>query len=47
MAVQGRLSRNRERNIWMAMEKTRKEKGKFERKRKGYKLCREDIEVTE
>ena len=31
----------------MALEKMRKEKRKFERKRKRNKLCREDIEVTE
>ena len=31
----------------MAVEKTRKGKRKFERKRKRYKLCREEIDVTE
>ena len=31
----------------MAVEKTRKEKRKFERKRKGYKLCREEMDVTD
>ena len=31
----------------MAAEKTRKEKRKFERKRKGYKLCREEMDVTD
>ena len=31
----------------MAVEKTRKGKRKFERKRKRYKLCREEIHVTE
>ena len=31
----------------MAVEKMRKGKKKFERKRKRYKLCREEIDVTE
>ena len=31
----------------MAVEKMRKGKEKFERKRKKYKLCREEIDVTE
>ena len=31
----------------MAVEKMRKGKRKFERKRKRYKLCREEIDVTE
>ena len=31
----------------MTVEKMRKGKRKFERKRKRYKLCREEIEVTE
>ena len=31
----------------MAVEKTRKGKRKFERKKKRYKLCREEIDVTE
>ena len=31
----------------MAVEKARKGKRKFERKGKRYKLCREDIDVTE
>ena len=31
----------------MAVEKTRKEKRKFERKRKGYKLWREEMDVTD
>ena len=31
----------------MSVEKMRKEKTNFERKRDGYKLCREDIDVTE
>ena len=31
----------------MAVEKMRKGKRKFERKRKRYKLCKEEINVTE
>ena len=31
----------------MAVEKMRKGKRKFERKRKRYKLCREEIDITE
>ena len=31
----------------MAVEKMRKGKKKFERKRKSYKLCRKEIDVTE
>ena len=31
----------------MAVEKMRKGKRKFERKRQRYKLCREEIDVTE
>ena len=31
----------------MAVEKMRKGKKRFERKRKRYKLCREEIDVTE
>ena len=31
----------------MAVEKMRKGKRKFERKRKIYKICREEINVTE
>ena len=31
----------------MTLEKRRKGKRKFERKRKRYKLCREEIDVTE
>ena len=31
----------------MAMEKMRKGEIKFERKRKRYKLCREEIDITE
>ena len=31
----------------MAVEKMRKGKRKFERKRKRYKICREEIDVTE
>ena len=31
----------------MAVEKMRKGKKKFERKRKRYNLCREEIDVTE
>ena len=31
----------------MSVEKMRKRKRKFERKRKRYKLCREEIDVTE
>ena len=31
----------------MAVEKMSKRKRKFERKRKRYKLCREDMDVTE
>ena len=31
----------------MAVEKMTKGKKKFERKRKRYKLCREEIDVTE
>ena len=31
----------------MAMEKMRKGGKKFERKRKRYKLCREEIDITE
>ena len=31
----------------MAVEKVRKGKRKFERKRKRYKLCREEADVTE
>ena len=34
-------------NIWMVVEKMRKGKKKFERKTKRYKLCREEMEVTE
>ena len=46
MAVQ-RLKETEKENIWMAVEKMRKGKRKFERKRKRYKLCREEIDVTE
>ena len=31
----------------MAAEKIRKGKKKFERKRKRYKLCREEMDITE
>ena len=31
----------------MTLEKRRKGKRKFERKRKRYKLCREEIDITE
>ena len=41
------LKETEQQNFWMAVEKTRKEKRKFERKRKGYKLCREEMDVTD
>ena len=52
MAVQGApfkkdLKEIENENIWMAVKKMRKGKRKFERKRKRYKLCREEIDVTE
>ena len=48
MAVQGWFKKKTEKeNIWMAVEKMRKGKRKFEEKRKRYKLCREVIDVTE
>ena len=47
MAVQGRFKRNREGKHLVVVEKMRQGKRKFERKKKGGKLCREEIEVTE
>ena len=41
------LKKTKKENIWMAVEKVRKGKRKFERKRKRYKLCREKIDVAE
>ena len=34
-------------NIWIAVEKMRKRKRKFERKKTRYKLCREEMDATE
>ena len=42
-----RFKKTEKENIWMAVEKMRKGKRKFERKRKSYKLCREEMGVTE
>ena len=41
------LKETEKENIWMAVEKMRKGEKKFERKRKRYKLRREEIDVTE
>ena len=41
------LKETEKENIWMAVEKMRKRKRKFERKRKKYKLCREEMDVIE
>ena len=42
-----RFKKTEKENIWMAVEKMRKGKRKFERKRTSYKLCREEMCVTE
>ena len=41
------LKETEKENIWMAVEKMRKGKRKFEIKRKRCKLCREEMDVTE
>ena len=41
------LKETEKENILTAVEEMRKGKRKFERKRKRYKLCREEIDVTE
>ena len=40
------LKETEKENIWMVVEKMRKGERKFERKRKRYKLCTEEIDVT-
>ena len=41
------LKETEKENVWMAVEKMRKGKKRFERKTKRYKLCREETDVTE
>ena len=41
------LKETEKENILMAVEKMSKRKRKFERKRKRYKLCRKEMDVTE
>ena len=47
MAVQGNFKRNREGKYLVAAKKMRQGKIKFERKKKRFNVCREEMEVTE